>query len=44
MESGDEAVMSNDWESTLLVATGYDPYQLADLAVAAAARISGERS
>ena len=41
IESGDEAVMSSEWEAAVLIAAGYDPYQLADLAVAAAARLSG---
>lgn len=41
VESGDEAVMSSQWENTVLIAAGYDPYQLADLGVAAAARLSG---
>lgn len=41
VESGDDCVTSSNWDSTLLVAAGYDPFQLADLAVAAAARLSG---
>ena len=44
VESGDEAVMSSRWDSTVLIAAGYDPFQLADLGVAAAARLSGVAS
>lgn len=42
IESGDESVTSKNWESAVLVAAGYDPYHLVDLAVAHASQLSGE--
>ena len=41
VESGHDAVVSSQWDSTVLVAAGYDPFYLVDVAVAAAANISG---
>ena len=41
MESNNEAVRRDHFHSTVLVAAGYDPYQLVEQAVAAAAQISG---
>ena len=44
MESGDETVMSSNWKSSVLIAAGYEPFQLAELAVTAAARLSGRQN
>ena len=41
VESTDDAVMKSTWDSSVLIAAGYDPYSLVDKAVAAAASMSG---
>lgn len=41
MESGDESVIGESWQTALYVAAGTDPFALVDFAVEAAARISG---
>ena len=40
-ESGDAGVVSSAWNSSLLVAAGYEPFHLIDMAVTAAAQLSG---
>ena len=42
MESGDDSVLGERWQSGLYVAAGNDPFELVDSAVAAAAAISGD--
>lgn len=41
MESGDEAVLGEQWQNSLYVAAGQDPFELIDFAVEAAAKLSG---
>lgn len=41
IESGDVTVKASEWNSTLLVAAGTDPYELLQRAVTSAARFSG---
>ena len=41
MESNNSSVQECHFDSTILIAAGYDPYHLTNQAVAAAARISG---
>lgn len=41
IESGDDSVMGERWQSALYVAAGGDPFELVDTAVHAAAAISG---
>lgn len=42
MESGDDSVLGERWQSALYVAAGGDPFELIDAAVAAAAAICGD--
>lgn len=42
IESGDDSVLGERWQSGLYVAAGSDPFELVDSAVAAAAAISGD--
>ena len=44
MESNNASVKENLFDSTLLIAAGFDPFQLVNQAVAAAARISGQHT
>ena len=41
VESGDASVAASRWDNVLLVAAGTDPYDLVDVAVSAAAEMSG---
>lgn len=41
MESGDDSVLCEEWQTALYIAAGSDPFALVDFAVEAAAKISG---
>ncbi len=41
MDSGNEDVKGSRWETALYLASGWDPYELIEQSVQAAARISG---
>lgn len=41
LESGDENVKGDEWESVLFMAAGWDPFALLDRCIAAAAKLSG---